>query len=118
MEFAMDVHFVMTWNAPLPGSGKKGLEFVIELEKYWDRHAAEGQCTTPDVFLLANGPGTFTVKGERRFLEDLAASEELRELLAKGRLVFQDWQYGFAETGNPIEPGVEDSVGAGLNARS
>jgi hypothetical protein len=116
MEFVMDADFVMSWKAPAPGREKKGLEFVVELEKRWDNYAARGQCTAPDVFFLPNGPGTFTVKGERGVLEDLAASEELQELFAKGSLLFQDWKCRMAETGtrSNTSPACENSVGSSL----
>jgi hypothetical protein len=103
MEFAMDIDFVVTWTAPVPGREKNGLEFVVELEQYWDNHAAQGHCTPPDVFLLGNGPGTFTVTGERRVLKDLATSEKLNDLLAKGSALFEDWHYRFTETGSRFE---------------
>jgi hypothetical protein len=34
LEFAMDIDFVVTWTAPVPGREKNGLEFVVELEQY------------------------------------------------------------------------------------
>jgi hypothetical protein len=99
-EFAVDSAFVITWKAPVPRREKKALDLVVELEKYWYNQAAQGHCTTPDVFLLSNGPGTVTVQGERHALEVLTRGEELRELLAKGRLLFQDWKCTFAKSGD------------------
>ena len=96
----MDSALVITWKAPVPGREKKALDLVVKLEKYWYNQATQGHSTTPDVFLLPNGPGTVTVQGERHALEQLTRSEKLRELLAKGRLLFQDWKCTFAKSGD------------------
>jgi hypothetical protein len=96
----VDSAFVITWKAPVPGREKKALVLVVELEKYWYNQAAQGHSTTPDVFLISNGPGTVTVQGERHALEELTRGEELGELLAKGRLLFQDWKCTFAKSGD------------------
>jgi hypothetical protein len=52
------------------------------------------------------------VTGERRVLEDLATSEKLNNLLAKGSELFEDWHYRFTETGSRFEtiPSGGDSV--------
>ena len=107
----MDSAFVITWKAPAPGRQKKALDLVVELEKYWYNQAAQGHSTTPDVFLLSDGPGTVTVQGERHALEELTRGEELRELLAKGRLLFQDWKCIYAKSG-------DDSVEARMSSLS
>jgi hypothetical protein len=96
----VDSAFVITWKAPFPGREKKALDLVVELEKYWYNQAAQGHSTTPDVFLLSDGPGTVTVQGERHALEELTRGEELRELLAKGRFLFQDWKCTYAKSGD------------------
>ena len=96
----MDSALVITWKAPVPGREKKALDLVVKLEKYWYNQATQGHSTTPDVFLLPNGPGTVTVQGERHALEELTRGEELRELLAKGRFLFQDWKGTFATPGD------------------
>ena len=107
----MDSAFVITWKAPAPGRQKKALDLVVELEKYWYNQAAQGHSTTPDVFLLSDGPGTVTVQGERQALEELTRGEELRELLAKGRFLFRDWKCTFAKSG-------DDSVEARMSSLS
>ena len=110
----MDSAFVITWKAPVPRREKKALDLVVELEKYWYNQAAQGHSTTPDVFLLSDGPGTVTVQGERQALEELTRGEELRELLAKGRLLFQDWKCTFAKSG---DDSVEARISSLANSR-
>jgi hypothetical protein len=99
----MDSALVISWTAPVPGRASKGLELVVALEKYWGNRAAEGCCTTPDIFFLPNGPGTVMVKGKRQVLEKLATGGKLRGLLSRGLLLFQDWQYRFVETDSRAE---------------
>jgi hypothetical protein len=106
----MDSAFCISWKAPVSGRGKDWLKLVVELEKYWGKQVAQGHCTTPDVFLLPNGPGTVTVRGERRVLEGLTTRADFGKLLAQGRLLFQDWHYGFAKSGADNSAGADASI--------
>ena len=99
----MDTALIITWKIPFPGREKQALEFAADADSFWGKQAADGKCTSPEWFFLSSGMGMWMVKGERRVLGELVASEEATHLLVRGNLLLQDWQYTLADTGSAAE---------------
>ena len=104
----MDTALIITWKVPFPGREKTALEFAVESEEVWGKQAAEGHCSKPEWFFLPEGTGMWMVIGERRVLQDLITTEEIRRLLMKGLFLLDGWRYGFADTGTGAEKFMGD----------
>jgi hypothetical protein len=107
----MDAAIVLTWSAPFPGREKKALEYAAQCGEYWGKLAAEGRCTKPEWFMLPTGGGIWMVKGERRVLEELIQTDEVRRLVAKGFVLNQDWGYTIADYGSGAARFIGDYAG-------
>jgi len=99
----MDTAIVTIWKIPFPGREMKALEFAAQAAEYWGKQAAEGRCTSPEMFFFPNGVGMWMVKGERQDLEILISGDEARRLLVRGSLLLEDWQFTLAEAGSGAE---------------
>ncbi len=94
----VDSAFIISWKVPFPGRERQALQLAAEADGFWGKQVAEGKCTSPEWYFLPTGWGMYVVKGERRALEELVASDESRRLLTKGTLLLEDWQWALAET--------------------
>ena len=99
MKAAMIVHF----HRAFPGFEVKAVEYGMEVNEYWGKLAAEGKCTTPEMFFETTGYGQWMVKGDLETLEALAREPKAQELITKGGLLLQDFGYDFALTGEAAD---------------
>jgi hypothetical protein len=99
----MHVAMIVHWRSPYPGREARALEYGAEVNDYWGKLAAEGKCTSPEMFFSTTGLGTWMVKGDRETLEALAASDASQRLLAKGAFLLEDFGWEFHLTGDAAD---------------
>ena len=99
----MQYAYVVTWNGAVPGREMKAIEYGAEVQEYWGKLAAEGQCSEPEMFFFPDGHGMWMVKGEFETLEQLWYTDERQRLVVKGRWLLEDFGYELVQTGNAAD---------------
>lgn len=112
----MQVAMWVTWSRPVAGREKRALEYGVEVQDHWGKLAAEGKCTSPEMFIARSGGGMWMVKGERNMLTELVETEASQRLLAIGMLVLEGFGYEFLDTADSADAylGRFGAVGAEL----
>lgn len=95
----MKVALVTTWRTPVPGREAQAIAYGREVDDFWGKQAADGKCSEPEWFWASKGPSMWIVKGEMHDLQELMAMPEVQRLLFTGRLLTQDFEYGFCMYG-------------------
>ncbi len=99
----MDAAFVVTWTQPVVGREKQALDYALEVNEYWGKHAADGKCSEPEMFFFPDGHGLWLVKGDHDQLLALYEADATVRLICKGALLLADLTYQFVKTGRAAE---------------
>lgn len=96
----MQAAMVVTWTRPVTGRENKAVDYGIEVNEYWSRHAKQGKCSEPALFFTEAGNGIWMVTGERDVLMTIHDSEEARMLTLKGELLLEGFCLEFYYAGD------------------
>ena len=95
----MDCAVIATWKMAFPGREKLGLDFGIECNAFWEKIAADGKYSGPEMFMYSDH-GMWMAKGDAATLREIIETDEVQRLLAKGNLFLQDWAWEYVKTGD------------------
>lgn len=112
---ARDVALISTWGTPARGREGKALEVFMELMAFWGKHAADGKCEQPEVFLSTDGSnGIFVVKGKSDVLMEIEESDEAQRLVSKGHMIVENLTTRWYFVGDEeIQRGIQNLVQGG-----
>jgi hypothetical protein len=88
------------------------LEFGLECNAYWEKLAAEGKCSAPEMFICSDRL-MWMVKGDPDTLREPIETDEVQRLLAKGNLLLQDWAWEYVKTGDAATEHLMRYAGVG-----
>jgi hypothetical protein len=103
VEAEMDAALVVTWLVPFAGREKAALDYGVAVNDHWGKLAAEGKCSTPEMFFFPSGSGMWMVKGDLAALEELFWRPESQRLNTKGQLLLQRYRWEFALAGDAAD---------------
>jgi hypothetical protein len=88
------VALVVTWNDAKAGLELEALAYTAEVADLWEKEAAAGNCTPPEILLSpVTTQGTWFVKGEGTVIEQLLERPESRSLLARGEALLDHFRW-------------------------
>ncbi len=96
----MQAAMIVTWKRPVPGREIKAVEYGADVMEYWGKLAAEGHCTSPEMFFTERGTGMWMVKGDRDVITRLHDVPEAQDLLVRGELLLDDFSCDFFTAGD------------------
>lgn len=88
----MQTALVVTWTHPVVGREQKALAYAAEVAEFWNKQAAEGKCSAPQMFMSEAGTGIWLVTGDRQTLLSIHDTEEARLLTMKGELLLESFK--------------------------
>lgn len=112
----MKVALVVTWSGVVPGREKAALDYGAAVQEHWGRLAAEGRCSSPQMFFGERGSGMWIVSADHDTMHVLAESDTSRDLLTRGSFLLGDFGYEFFDTGDGADAFMQRyaTVGASL----
>ena len=112
----MNTAMVVTWRSVVPGREVRALQYAQEVDAFWEKAAADGKCSPPEIFFSRGGnKSIWMVKGDFDTLRETARSDEARNLESMGMLLLGDFAIEFMETGEAAAAAMADS-GAAVSA--
>lgn len=89
---------LVTWTGNRPGRERMSLDYGREVDDFFEKHAAEGKCSTPRWYFARTGPSAWVVEGELEELLMISATPEAQKLITKGPLLNEGFTIEFCST--------------------
>ncbi len=94
----MQAALVVTFTGAVPGRERLILEMAAESGAWWEKQAAEGRCSPPQMFHGTSGLTIWFVTGDDEELRKL--EKEADAFLVNGRICGEDWKWEIMRAGD------------------
>jgi hypothetical protein len=95
----MKAAFVAKWLTAVPGREKAAIAYGRDVDDFFAKKAADGECTEPRWFFAPAGESLWIIEGEYETLLGIFATPEAEKFLVKGRVLLQGFGYGLYRAG-------------------